>query len=445
MKAGSERLGRLPAEPVDRITRPFVHFLRIQSAAGIVLLLCTVLALGLANSPFSDAYFALWEMTAGISVGGFELSGSLRRWINDGLMTLFFFVVALELKREIVLGELRNLGMAALSLVAALGGMAVPAVLFLLIEGGGAGAHGWGTVMATDTAFVVACLAILGTRVPLSLRLFLLSAAIFDDIGAILVVAIGYGSGLDWIALAWAGVGVGLVAAISWVGVRSVLVYGLLGGFVWLAFDASGIHPTLAGVILGLMTPARSWVSGRRLQAILARVTTYAPGDDRGGGDTSARKDLRRATVATREALSPVERLEIVLHPWVAFAVMPLFALANAGVSIAALELDVGIVTAIVAGFVVGKPLGVLAFSYLAVRLHLAARPADMSWAMLAAGAMLTGIGFTMALFIAELAFAPALLNSAKIGILLASVIAATGGLIVLFRLAPSERSRSAT
>lgn len=440
MKRVTDRPGQLPAEAVDRITRPFMRFLRIQSAAGIVLLLCTVLAVGWANSPFSATYFALWEITAGLTVGGFELSGSLRHWINDGLMTLFFFVVALELKREIVLGELRNPRTAALSFMAALGGMVVPAVVFLSLEGGGAGAHGWGTVMATDTAFVIACLAILGSRVPLSLRLFLLSAAIFDDIGAILVVAIGYGDSLNWVALAWAGMGLALVAGMAWLGVRSFPIYVFLGVATWLAFDASGIHPTLVGVILGLMTPARSWVSDRRLQTILARVTAYAPGGD-WSGNTSARQDLRRATVATREALSPVERLEIALHPWVAFGIMPLFALANAGVSIAALELDIGIVTAIVAGFVVGKPVGVVAFSYLAVRLQMAALPADMSWRMLTAGGMLTGIGFTMALFIAELAFAPALLNSAKIGILLASVIAATGGLIVLFRLAPPGRS----
>lgn len=427
---------QLPAEALDRITRPFMHFLRIQSAAGIVLLLCTLLAVGWANSPFSATYFALWEMTATVTIGSFELAGSLRHWINDGLMTLFFFVVALELKREIVLGELRNPRTAALSFIAALGGMVFPAVVFLALEGGGAGAHGWGTVMATDTAFVIACLAILGSRVPLSLRLFLLSAAIFDDIGAILIVAIGYGDSLSWVAVAWAGIGLSLVAGLAWLGVRSIVIYVFFGIATWLAFDESGIHPTLVGVILGLMTPARSWVSDRRLQAILARVTAYAPGED-WSGDTSARQDLRRATVATREALSPVERLEIILHPWVAFVIMPLFALANAGVSVAILEIDVGIVTAIMAGFIVGKPMGVLAFSYVAVRLHMATLPTDMSWRMLAAGGMLTGIGFTMALFIAELAFAPALLNSAKIGILLASVVAATVGLAVLFRLAP--------
>lgn len=427
----SESINRLPKEPVDRFTRPFTQFLRIEAATGAVLLLVALCAITLANSPWSVPFLEIWETPIGIRLGAAEFSRSLKHWINDGLMTIFFFLVALELKRELVLGELRNPRMASLSLAGALGGMIVPASLYALLVGDGAGAHGWGTVMATDTAFVIGCLAILGSRIPLSLRLFLLSLAIFDDIGAILVVAIGYGGALNLPALALAGLGFGVVAVIALLGVRSIPVYSLMGLAIWVALDISGIHPTLAGVVLGLMTPARGWVSDSRLRAILNRVVSYPPGDH-WSGDTNDRKDLQRAEVATREALSPVERLEIVLHPWVAFAVMPLFALANAGVPISSAEFDGSIAVSVLLAFVFGKPVGVALFSMLAVRLRMAVLSPDLSWSLLVAGSLLTGIGFTMALFIADLAFPASLLNSAKLGILVASVISGTTGLLAL-------------
>jgi Na+:H+ antiporter, NhaA family len=436
----NERLGQLPTEPVDRFTKPFMRFLRIEATAGGVLLLCTIVALGLANSPWSASFLSFWDMPAGVRLDGIELSRSLKQWINDGLMTLFFFVVALELKREIVLGELRNPRMAALSLAAALGGMLVPAALYLLLAAGGAGAHGWGTVMATDTAFVIGGLAVLGSRVPQSLRLFLLSLAIFDDIGAILVIAIGYGGTLNWAALGLAGLGLVIVAGIARLGIRSVAIYFAIGGAIWLALDMSGLHPTLAGLVLGLMTPARSWVSQNRLRAILDRVAASPPDAHRNGRKPS-RKDLRRASVAAREAVSRVEQLEQVLHPWVAFMVMPLFALANAGLAVTPANFDGGVAMAVFVGLVFGKPIGVLLFSALAVTLRLATRPIELTWSMLAAGALLTGIGFTMALFIAQLAFGPGLLNSAKLAILGASLVSATCGLLALAWLtSPSRR-----
>lgn len=438
----SESLSRLPKEPVDRFTKPFAQFLRIEAAAGAVLLIFAVSAVAVSNSSWSAPFLALWEMPVGLHLGAVEFSRSLRHWINDGLMTFLFFIVALELKRELVLGELRNPRMAALSLAAALGGMVAPASLYLLLVRGGPGAHGWGTVMATDTAFVIGCLAVLGSRVPLSLRLFLLSLAIFDDIGAILVVAIGYGGALSWSALALAALGLGMVTALARLGVRSVPAYFTIGGLIWLALDASGVHPTVAGVALGLMTPTRRWVSGHRLHAILNRVRAYPPG---GGwsGDADDQRDLQRAGIATREALSPIERLESALHPWVAFAVMPLFALANAGVPLSTASFDRSIATAVFTGFVLGKPLGVVLFSVLAVRLRLAVRPPSLRWSLLAAGGLLTGIGFTMALFIAELAFGPSLLNSAKLGILGSSVVSGTSGLLVLVWLTSRNRRGS--
>jgi Na+:H+ antiporter, NhaA family len=427
----NDSLSRLPREPADRLTKPFMRFLRIEATAGMVLLLSTLLALSLANTAWSSSFLAYWEMPAGVRVGDIEISRSLKHWINDWLMTLFFFVIALELKRELVLGELRNPRMAALPVAAAFGGMAVPAGLFSLLVGGGPGASGWTTVMSTDTAFVIGCLAMLGSRIPGSLRLFLLSLAIFDDVGAILVVAIGYGEALNWVALGTAGLGLAVIAGIARLGIRSIPVYFAIGGGIWLAFDASGVHATLTGVILGLMTPARSWVSDTRLHAILDRVSAHPPGDH-WSGDTAARSDLHRAGVATREALSPIERLEMALHPWVAFAIMPFFALSNAGVPIADANFDLALTTAIVAAFVVGKPVGIVLFSFLAVKLRFGTRPSELPWSLLAAGSLLTGIGFTMALFIAELAFEPELLNSVKLGVLGASVTSAVLGVLAL-------------
>ncbi|MBV7521963.1 Na+/H+ antiporter NhaA [Ensifer sp. ENS12] len=434
-----DSLSQLPREPADRLTKPFIRFLRIEATAGIILLLSTLLALGLANTAWSSSFLALWEMPAGVRVGDIEPYRSLKHWINDGLMTLFFFIIALELKRELVLGELRNPRIAALPIAAALGGMAVPAGLFSLLVGGGPGASGWGTVMSTDTAFVIGCLAVLGSRVPGSLRLFLLSLAIFDDVGAILIVAIGYGEPLNWVALGTAGLGLAVVSGIARLGIRSIPVYFAIGGGIWLAFDASGVHATLAGVILGLMTPARRWVSDTRLHAILDRVIAHPPGDH-WSRDTVARSDLHRADVATREALSPIERLEIALHPWVAFMIMPFFALSNAGVPIGDANFDIPLTIAIFAAFVVGKPVGIVLFSFLAVKLRFGTRPDELSWSLLAAGSLLAGIGFTMALFIADLAFEPELLNSVKLGVLGASVISAALGLLALTLLTSTGR-----
>ena len=429
-----------PREIADRFTEPFARFLKIEAAAGGLLLLATFAALILSNSAWSTPFLAFWETPIGLYFGPLDFSRSLRHWVNDALMTLFFFVVALELKRELVLGELRNLRMAALSLAGALGGMFVPAALYLALMSGQPGEHGWGTVMATDTAFVIGCLALFGSRIPPTLRLFLLSLAIFDDVGAILIVAVGYGEELNWTALGLAIVGLAVVAGCARLGIRSIPIYFLIGGVIWLCFDASGIHPTITGVVLGLMTPTRIWVSDERLRAVLDRVLSYPKGDH-WTGNTIERRDLRRAGTAVTESLSPVERLEIMLHPWVGFAIMPIFALANAGVAISGADIGQPVSVAIFAGLVFGKPVGVLSFSWLAVRLGLAHRAFGLNWPLLAAGGFLTGIGFTMSLFIAGLAYAPAMLDAAKIGILAGSAVSAAAGLLMLMRLAPRTKT----
>ena len=437
-------LARLPREIVDRFLHPLTRFLRIEAAGGAVLLLFTVAALALSNSPWAHAFLNVWDLYAGVEIGSLKFGRSLHEWINDALMTLFFFLVALELKRELVLGELNNPRTAALSIAAALGGMLMPAALYLMLQSGTPGASGWGTVMATDTAFVIGCLALLGSRIPQSLRVFLLSMAIIDDLGAILVVALGYGSTVGWNALALAALGIGVVRAMARFGVRSIALYWLVGGCIWLAIDASGIHPTVIGVILGLLTPARRWVSDVRLYAILDRVIAHPADDDHGSGNTKDRITLQRAEIAARESLSPVERLEIALHPWVGFVVMPLFALANAGVDLSMHDIGTPITLAVFVGFVIGKPIGVLSFTWVALRLRLATRPADLTWGLLAGAALLAGIGFTMALFIATLAFGDALMSSAKLGIFLASIASAVAGLAVLGWFSPHSTSANA-
>jgi NhaA family Na+:H+ antiporter len=323
----------LPTEIADRFTKPFARILKIKVATGVMLLLATVAALILSNSPWSAPFSAFWETPIGFHFGSLDFTRSLRHWINEGLMTLFFFVVALELKRALVLGKLRVLRVAALSFAGALGGMLVPAAFYIALMNSQLGMHSWGTVVATDTAFVIGCLALLGPRIPPSLRLFLLSLAIFDDVGAILVVAVGYGDPLNWAALGLAALGLVATLGATLIGIRNIAVYFLLAGVIWLCFDASGIHPTLAGVVLGLMTSTHGWVSDERLHAILERVLAY-PRGDHWSGDTADRRDLQRAGIAVTEALSPAERLDMVLHPWVSFTIMPIFAFANAGVTI---------------------------------------------------------------------------------------------------------------
>jgi len=431
----------LPHEITDRIIRPFARLLKIKAATGGLLFVATFAALILSNSAWSVPFLAFWETPIGLHLGSVDFTRSLRSWINDGLMTLFFFLVSLELKRALVLGELRSLRVAALPLFGALGGMLVPASLYLVLMHGQSGSNGWGTVIATDTAFVIGCLALLGARVPPSLRLFLLSLAIFDDVGAILVVAVvGYENSLNWTALAFVALGLAAVVGAMRIGIRSVPIYFVLGGVIWFCFDVSGIHPTLAGVILGLMTSTHGWVSDQRLRSILGRVLSY-PSGDHWSGDTTDRDDLRQAGIAATETLSPEERLEIALHPWVGFVVMPLFALANAGVVTSGTDLVQPVSVAIMAGLVIGKPGGVLIFSWVAVRLGFAIRATSLSWPLLIAGALLTGIGFTMSLLIASLVYDPITLNAAKLGIFSGSVFSAAAGLLMLLWLISWKRT----
>lgn len=422
---------QLPKEHIDWVVQPVTRFVKIESAAGIFLLILALTAVLLANSPLSEAFELFWQTPLGINIGDFNFERSLHAWINDAAMTLFFFLIALELKRELVLGELRNPRQAMLSIIAAVGGMVVPAVIYLSLLLGEDGQHGWGTVMATDTAFVLGCLALLGRGIPKSLRIFMLSLAVVDDVGAIIVVAVGYSNGINWLMIALALVGLIVVKMMGFLGIRSVTLFFIVGGLIWLAIDASGIHPTIAGVILGLMTPTQKWVDDHRLHAIMNIVVAYPP-EKKMSGNTMDRQALKTAEAAAREALSPVERLEMLLHPWVGFIVMPLFAFANAGISVSWETLVPSLSIAVFLGFVLGKPIGIFAFSWIAVKMRVAERPIDLHWGMLFGGSILAGIGFTMALFIANLGYSPEQIDSAKLGIFCASITCALLGIIVI-------------
>ncbi len=424
---------KLPKEHIDFLTQPLQRFFRIEAGSAVILLFFTIIALVLSNSPWAPQFLSFWEIPLSIHVGVIDFTRTLRDLINDGAMTLFFFLISLELKRELVLGELRKPKMAALSLIAALGGMLVPALFYYWIfMSGHPGQHGWGTVMATDTAFAMGCLALLGKRIPKSLRIFMLSLAVVDDIGAILVIGIGYTHGINWMYLGFSVVGFFAARIMGSLGIRNLAAYFFIGILIWFMIDAAGIHATIAGVILGLMTPTKKWVSDSLLHTIFDHVVSFAPGDH-WSGDTKDRKALLTAQAAAREVLSPIERLEIILHPWVSYIILPIFALANAGVMITATEFSSRITIAIFLGFVLGKPIGVFSFSWLAIRTRIATKPTDLSWLLLAGGSLLAGIGFTMALFIADLSFTHNLLSNAKLGILLASAFSGPAGILLLF------------
>ncbi|UCF21558.1 MAG: Na+/H+ antiporter NhaA [Gemmatimonadota bacterium] len=426
----------LPEEPIRRITAPLERFMHVEAASGIVLLLVAVAALILANSAWAGEFLAFWKTELGFRVGAVEVRHSLKHWINDGLMAIFFFVIGLEVKRELVIGELRDPRRAALPILAALGGMLAPAGIYLLLQAGEPAARGWGIPMATDIAFVVGCMAILGSRVPPGLRVMVLSLAIADDIGAILVIAIGYTESLDLTALALAFVGLIVIFVLSRLGVRSLLVYTVVGVLVWFGFHESGVHATIAGVLLGLMTPTREYVGQGLFGQILGRASDVFHG---GGWDLESQRAMKvaRFRQLARETISPVEYLEGILHPWVGFLIMPVFALANAGVTVELADFADPVALAVAAGLIIGKPLGIVALSFIAVRLGIARLPERVGWAAVTGGGILAGIGFTMALFIADLALVGDTLESAKIGILGASAVAAFIGMALLSRVLP--------
>jgi NhaA family Na+:H+ antiporter len=415
------RAAQALASPIQRI-------LAVEAASGIVLLVATAVALIWANVG-SASYHALWHAPIGVQLGDWSFIQPLHFWINDGLMTVFFLVVGLEIRRETFEGELMTLRKSALPLAAALGGMLVPAAIFAALNAGRAGAAGWAVPMATDIAFAVGVLTLLGSRVPVSLRVLLLALAVIDDIGAIVVIAAFYSGGIAIEGVGLAAGGVAVVWVLRWAGVRTPLVYVLPGSLVWAGLLSAGIHPTIGGVILGLLTPVRPWFGPSGFAETTQAQLEQLPEADR----HALLGHLDLINQARREAVSPVERLIHALHPWVAFGVMPLFALANAGVVLGGADLSgdsLWLFAGIVLGLALGKPIGIFVATLGASRLGIATRSDDMTKRGVLLVGLVGGIGFTMSLFIAQLAFPPGpLLDTAKLAIMVGSGIAILVGL----------------
>lgn len=418
--------------------RPAQRFMQIEAAGGLVMLLAAVVALVWANSPWKAGYETLWETHLDLALGDLvQLHLPLHAWVNDALMAIFFFVVGLEIKRELVVGELRDPRAAALPAIAAFGGMLVPALIYVAFNAGSVGSKGWGIPMATDIAFAAGVVSLLGRRVPSGAKLFLLTLAIVDDLGAIVVIAIFYTSDLS---LEWLGIAVLAVAAAAWlkrVHVRSMVPFVVLGVTCWYALHESGVHATLAGVAFGLLCPAWSFYDPKRFAANarpLVDLVESAFADDRLEVDEhdeneSHLKELDRLVTETQ---SPLDRIEQRLATWVSFAVVPLFALANAGVELGGATFD-RIALGVAVGLVVGKTTGVFAATWLAVRFGVGRLPAAATWSHMFGVAVCAGIGFTVALFVASLSFdVPALDDEAKIGILAGSLVAGIAGYLWL-------------
>jgi NhaA family Na+:H+ antiporter len=412
------------------VARPLGRFLHVEASGGVVLLAATIMALAWANSPWSASYTELWSSQAGVSVAGHSLELDLRHWVNDGLMTLFFFVIGLEIKQEVVGGQLASLRAAAIPAIGAVGGMVVPAAVYVAFNVGGAGVDGWAIPMATDVAFALGVLALLGSRVPAGLKVVLLALAIVDDIGSILVIAAFYASDIEpgWL-LAAAGA-LATVALVRWRGVRYMPVYAVLGLAVWFATHESGVHATIAGVALGLLTPARP---------LMPEVDADRVAGELSGDSAVSAAEVRDISFRIRESVPVAERLQDLLHPWTSFVVVPLFALANAGVEVSSSALaDAAtspVTLGIIAGLVVGKTVGVAGAVALGRRLGLGVLPPGVTMQHVVGMGGLAGIGFTVSLFVAGLAFTDAALaDQAKLGILAASALAAAVGAVVLRR-----------
>ncbi|HUG80595.1 MAG TPA: Na+/H+ antiporter NhaA [Bryobacterales bacterium] len=436
---------------IDRLLVPFRYFLHNEVSGSLLLLAATVFALIWANSPWAESYVHLWETPVTVGVGGITITEGLHLWINDGLMAMFFFVIGLEIKREVMVGELSSRQDAILPIAAALGGMLGPALIYLLFNWDGPGRIGWGTPVATDIAFALGVLVLLGDRVPPALKVFLAAFAIADDLAAVLVIAFFYTSAISWVSLA-TGLGfLVILAVMNLIGVRHTLAYGVFGiGGVWLAFLFSGMHPTIAGVLAAMTIPASSRISpGKFVERSRGTIDVFetvgGPGDDI-LTNSDRQSALLQMRLTYEQLASPLHRLEKSMHPWVSFVVLPLFALANAGVT---LEANLGealsdpVALGVMAGLIVGKQAGITACAWAVVRLGWSRLPSGVNWRHIYGVSWLGGIGFTMSIFIAGLAFDDAqVLERAKLAILLASLVAGVVGYFYLRKQAAGDANK---
>jgi NhaA family Na+:H+ antiporter len=423
---------RSELRPITRITKPLKRFLHVEAASGIMLLAATVLALVAANTPLRELYTSIWNLELTLGVGEWALSYPLWYWVNDGLMAIFFFLVGMEIKREIVLGELQDSRHIIAPAVAALGGAVVPAAIYLILLGDQAGQNGWAIPMATDIAFVVGALALLGKRVPHGLKVFLLTLAIVDDIIAILVIAVFYSSQINMMWLAAAIAGIAIVVVMNSLGVRTVVGYLIIGAAIWFCTLKSGIHPTISGVVLGLLTPSVPLISRNKLRIGLARAAEIMSNTSVDTERAKLREDMEDVEFITRESISPLERFEADVHPWAAFIIMPLFALANAGIPFSFTSIASPIAITVALALFVGKPIGIAISLFLVVKSRLGVLPGGSNWGAVVGAGCLAGIGFTMSLFVASLSLGGESLVEAKSGILVGSALGGLFGFLII-------------
>lgn len=434
--------------PIDRVLRPLDRFIRDQSMAGLALFVCAAVAVVLANSPWREAYRTVWEYQVGIRVGGFVFERDLLHIINDGLMAVFFFMVALELKREFIGGELAEPRNAALSIAASVGGMLFPALIYLLVNDfQGPAVRGWGITLGTDTAFVLGLLALLGNRVPPAIKAFFITVSVIDDIASVTVIALFYTSDLSMGNLGIGALFLTVLVLMNMMGVRNMSAYAAVAiGGLWMAFTLSGVHATVAGVLAAFTIPARSKMGS---EGYVRRIRALADEYERTEETPNSLVTEEQLHIITRVkrcaayAETPAQRLEQTLHPWVGFFILPLFALANAGIELPGSLSDAmghPVTLGVLLGLVLGKPIGLFGVSWLFVRLGLGKLGAGVNWRHMAAISVLGGLGFTMAIFISELAFvSEALRADAKLGILFASITAGLAG-TALFLLGRQRR-----
>lgn len=422
----------------DNILSPFQKFVKIESSSGILLLIATILALVWANSPLSESYHSLWEYKIGFTSESFELNKPLILWINDGLMAVFFFLIGLEIKREFLIGELNSVKKIAFPLLGALGGMIVPVLFFILINQNPDTLKGWGIPMATDIAFSLAILKVLGNRVPLSLKIFLTAFAIVDDLGAVLVIALFYSGTIKMGLLGIALLLLAFLYFLSYKGYYSKFLMIVLGIVIWTLFLKSGIHPTLAGVLLAFSVPIRQEIKTPEFIDNLITIANNIKAAKRTDAPILSKEQIQEIDDLedwTNKFQSPLQHLEHNLHDWVAYLIIPVFALANAGVVLnSGAELETALVLNIIICLVLGKSIGITSIILFAKKIKLIEVPSDITNKQIIGVSFLAGIGFTMAIFIASLAFAnsPTYIDSAKIGILVGSLISAIIGFALL-------------
>lgn len=424
---------------IRKILKPAIRFFQLEQASGLLLIAVAIVAIVWANSPLASSYFSIWSSKVSFGFGEFKIEKDFLHWINDGLMVVFFFVVGLEIKRELLIGELSSVKNAVMPAVAALGGMIFPAIIYFLINNTGEAAQGWGIPMATDIAFAIGILSILGNRVPFALKIFLTAVAIIDDLGAVIVIAVFYSTNISLMMLGAAGIVLIILIVLNYLQIKSPLVYILFGLVLWFLFLKSGVHTTIAGVVLAFTIPTKTRMNGKKFfdetSDALAEMKERGLVKDENRISVSVNEVLYTIEENCEKATAPAHRLEHKLHPYVAFFIMPVFALANAGVSLGGVSGDVinGITLGIIAGLFVGKVLGVGLFSMAAVKLGLGVLPTGSSLRQIIGTGFLAGIGFTMSLFIGSLAFnSQELIDFAKIGIITGSIFSGIVGYMIL-------------